>query len=250
MAAGGTLAAIWVSEPELGDLNGDGDANDFVVHAVTVDANPPPTVSVGEAKVVEGDSGKARNVQFAVTLSEPATSEASVDYTLVPASASAPDDFNDRNGVTKTLRFKPSVATGLTATTKYVTAKVTADLAVEGDEAFDIVLSNPVGLVLGDGSAAATIIDDDPGVGLRVSVGDASIWEGDQGKTAKATNNAKVWVNLSEPAASQTTVTVHGGLGNGHRRGRLQEGLHEDAHLQTGPVAESGGHSRESRRRR
>jgi hypothetical protein len=211
--AAGDLAAIWVSESGQGlvDLNGDGDTNDQVVHAVTVDTNPPPTVSIADATVVEGDDGKPRNVQFAVTLSEPSDSEVSVDYTLVPTvpeSASATADYNNNRGFTKTLRIKPAVATGLTPTTKYVTAKVTPDLGVEGDESFEVILSNPVGLVLGTASATGTIVDDDPGVGLRVSVGDASIWEGDAGPKATSTNNGKGWVNLSAPAASTVSVTV------------------------------------------
>jgi hypothetical protein len=72
-----------------------------------------------------------------------------------------------------------------------------------------VVLSNPTGgFGLGTPVATATILDDDPGAGLRVSVGDASIWEGNQGKTATAANGAKVWVSLSEPAISTVTVQV------------------------------------------
>jgi PKD repeat protein len=168
---------------------------------------PPLNISVGDAKVVEGDAGKARNVQFAVTLSEPATVPVTVDYVLVPGSAVAPADFV--LGKPKTLKITPAASTGKSNTTYYVTAKVNPDTLTEGDETFTVVLSNPTGgFGLANPTATATIVDDDPGSGLRVSVGDASIWEGDVAKTVKATNNGKVWISLSEPATSTVSVTL------------------------------------------
>jgi hypothetical protein len=142
-----------------------------------------------------------------VTLSEPATVPVTVDYVLVPGSAVAPADFV--LGKPKTLKITPAASTGKSNTTYYVTAKVNPDTLTEGDETFTVVLSNPTGgFGLANPTATATIVDDDPGSGLRVSVGDASIWEGDVAKTVKATNNGKVWISLSEPATSTVSVTL------------------------------------------
>jgi Tol biopolymer transport system component len=166
-------------------------------------------LSVGGAAVVEGDTGPGRTVQFAVTLSEPATEVVTVDYTLVPGSAAAPGDFDHKKGATKKLTIKPALSTGKSNTVYYVTTKVNPDTAVEGDETFTVVLSSPSGgFRLAHATAVATVVDDDPGGGLRVSVGDASIWEGDVAKTASMTNNAKVWISLSSPATSTVTVRI------------------------------------------
>jgi probable HAF family extracellular repeat protein len=202
----GDTATLTYQDGGRGDL--DGVANGVIVDPVA--AATPLSMSIGSAAVAEGDTGKARTVQFAVTLSEPATVPVTVDYTIVETgSAVTPDDFDDKRGRTSTLKINPSAVTGRSATTKYVSVKVSPDTAAEGDESFEVVLSNPSGgFGIGTATAIATIVDDDPGPAGRVSVGDASIVEGDTAKSAKATNNAKVWLNLSEPATGTTSVTV------------------------------------------
>jgi hypothetical protein len=175
---------------------------------------PPQNISGGDARVIEGNTGKPRTVSFTVTLSEPATEEITVDYNLVALTASAPTDFSDNNGATKTLRIRPG-STGLTKTSYLVTAKVNPDLDVEGDEVFQVVLSNPTGgFGLGQAVAQAVIIDDDPSSGLVVSAGDVSIWEGHAGSSARAVNKGKVWLTLSEPATTTVTVQVTVTAGN------------------------------------
>jgi hypothetical protein len=62
-----------------------------------------------------------------------------------------------------------------------VTVSVVGDLAVEPDETFRVLLSNPVGAPIVDGEGIGTIRDDD---GVRsLSVADASVVEGDIGST-------------------------------------------------------------------
>lgn len=181
-----------------------------------------PYVSVGHASVVEGDAGNARTVSFAVTLSEPGVTEVTVGYHVTTAAtptAIAPYDFQAKSGY---VTFKPT-ATGRTPTTLVVTAKVMPDRIVEGTETFGVLLTGVSGTdatgasfvfggslpgLGGAASATATIIDDDPGSGPRVSVGDAVTFEGDVAATATATNAATVWVNLAEPATSTLSVQV------------------------------------------
>jgi hypothetical protein len=109
-----------------------------------------------------------------------------------------------------TLTFKPAAKTGNSATTKAITAVVSPDLLVEGDETFRVVLSEPTGgYELGVGTGVGTIIDDDPVASPpTVGVGDVSIVEGDVGVKASSTNAAKVWVSLSQPATQQVSVKV------------------------------------------
>ena len=115
-------------------------------------------------------------------------------------------DFRTRSG---TLTFKPSATTGLSTTTRYVNALVYPDAADEGDETFRVVLSNPVGVALARATGVGTVLDDDPASATpQFAIGDAAILEGNQGIKVTATNNAKVWITLSQPATVPVTVQV------------------------------------------
>ena len=191
---------------------GDGMDDDFDGRIDTDDADcdgPDPTVaavSVASAAVVEGDEGKPASAHFAVTLSKPSTEPVTVRYTIAPDGSAGTEGFKPKTGV---LTFKPNDRTGLTPTTKYVSTKVHPDMEVEGDETFRVVLSEPTGgYAVGRGSATGTIVDDDPDGAFRVSVGDASIVEGDEGVSPKAANKARVRVTLNRPATETTTVRV------------------------------------------
>jgi glucose/arabinose dehydrogenase len=163
-----------------------------------LDAGYTPTtkgISVGDASIVEGDSG-SRTATVAVSLSVPSTVPVSVDYTTVDGAgsggATAPSDYAARSG---TLTFAPG------ATLQSITVPVNGDVTGEGDEHFAIVLSNANGAPIVSGTGTVTIIDDDPGTGLRVSVGDLAMLEGDAGaRTVTAT------VSLSAPSPGGVSV--------------------------------------------
>ena len=164
--------------------------------SATLTVVPAFALAIGSAKVVEGDAGGTRPVTLAVTLSRPATSSVTVRYATASGTATAMNDFTTKSG---TLTF----AAG--STVKYVTVPVKADTAVEPDESLTVTLSSPTGvagLAPGRSVGTVTILNDDGGSGLRASVGDVSIWEGNGGKP----NAAKVLVTLSSPAT--TTVTL------------------------------------------
>ena len=157
-----------------------------------------PTVDVGDATTWEGDSGAVRSLSFPVTLSDPVTSTVTVTYHLMTGTASAPGDFYDFNGATKTMTF---AAGG--AQIKFVTVKVYPDTVDEGNETFQLMmLSVSAGAVAGDDVATGKILDDDPGTGVRLGVSDMSVSEGNTGKN----HSAKFWVSLSQPAAANVTV--------------------------------------------
>ena len=174
-------------------------ADTTVAYTVVTD----DTIAIGHSTVVEGDSTGARSLTFSVTLSRPADHAVTVHYATAPGSADAGSDFTARSA---TLKFAPSAKTGLTSTTKFVTVPIRGDVAAEDDEYLTVGLTNPTGgyrLGNGAGTAFGVIADDDASTGLRVGIGDATVWEGD----VATTNPGKVWVTLSAPVTG-APVTV------------------------------------------
>ena len=198
----GQVVGFWYSDPDF-FCCGSG-------HAMLWTTNPSRSISVAGASVVEGDGG-TRTVSATVTLSSASPSPITVKYAIVQngygkaGTQAMPDgDFKQRfpGG---TLTFKPVVATGLTRTSAVINAVVIGDTTTEADEHFEIQLLNPTGpVVLGSSQVPVTVINDDPGSGAQVSVGDARIWEGDSG----IKNIVRVAVNLRSPATVPMTVKV------------------------------------------
>jgi glucose/arabinose dehydrogenase len=164
----------------------------------TVNAAYAPTtpgLSISDASVVEGDSGN-RTVTLDVSLTTPATAPVTVDYATqggsAPQGATAGSDYVSKTG---TLSFAAGVSS------QSVTVDVIGDTVVEGDEHFGVQLSNAQGAPIVESTAKVTIIDDDPGTGLRLSVGDVKVLEGNGG-----TPSATVTVSLSAPSPGGVSV--------------------------------------------
>jgi hypothetical protein len=174
-------------------------------------AGPTPTAaapgvkaSVGSAAIVEGNTGAARTVEVRVTLSRPAVGAVTVRASLTPGTATpgsgSPADYKPWPKP-KTVRFSPG------QTVKSVTVTTFADISAEASETAIVTLTDPTGgATLGTPVGRVTIVDDDttPSSGLRVSVGDAAIAEGDAGPTRAV----PVRVTLSSPAPARVTVAV------------------------------------------
>src|SRR5262245_36220739 len=109
-----------------------------------------PRISIGDASVLEGDSGTTDMV-FTVTRSgDHGTS--SVHYETEGVTATSGVDFTPASG-------QLSFPTGVT--TRTITVLVTGDLLDESDEVLAVNLSNPNGGHIVDGQGLGTIVDDD-----------------------------------------------------------------------------------------
>lgn len=158
--------------------------------------NPPPatpTISIGDATLVEGDSGQAQLV-FNITASVTSASNISFDYATSDGSATAGIDYEAENG-TATI--------SASSTSTSIDIAVIGDSDVEQNETFSLVLSNAVNANIADGTAIGTISNDDvsqdSGLASRPSNANCAAPDRPITNTAIATENAF----LSLPALSR-----------------------------------------------
>jgi hypothetical protein len=120
---------------------------------------PPPSLSISDASVAEGNSG-AKNLAFTVTLSPPSPQTVTVNYATTDGTATAPADYTAVS--TTPLSFAPG------ETSKVVSVSVIGETDVESNETFFVNLTSPTNAPLGDAQGQGTILDDDniPGDGL------------------------------------------------------------------------------------
>jgi hypothetical protein len=154
------------------------------------DDDAQPAISMGNATIVEGDSGSQALV-FTASLSAPSSKQVTAQFATGDGTALTTD--GDYNATSGTITFAPG------ATTATITVTVNADTKNEADETFNVTLTNPVDATLADATGVGTIEDDDDPPALSVS--SVSNVEGDGGTT-----NYVFTVSLS--AASGQVVTV------------------------------------------
>ena len=156
----------------------------------------PPSLSVNDVTVTEGDSGTT-SATFTVTLAPASGQSVSVDYSTADGTATAPADYAATSG---TLTFAPG------QTTRTVTVQVAGDTLDEINETFTVNLSNAVNAAIADGTGLGTILDDDPLPAL--SINDVTVNESDAGTTS-----ATFTVSLNAPSAR--VVSVNYGTADG-----------------------------------
>jgi hypothetical protein len=132
-------------------------------------------ISIGDAFATEGDSGTTE-VTLTVELDVASTDRITVDWVTGPGSALGDVDFVVSSG---TVVFEPGELS------KTITVEVIGDAEYEGDETFTVSLSNATGgATIDDGLGVVTIEDDDAAPALpTLSIGDATVAEGDSGTT-------------------------------------------------------------------
>jgi chitinase len=180
-APGETAKTVSVSI--LGDLTSEGDETFSLVLSsavgaaiaksngvgTIVDDDAPPSISVNDASLTEGNSGTG-NAVFTVTLSRAAKAgeTIAVTYKTADATAIAPGDYQSATG---TIAF----AAGQTAAS--VTVKIVGDTTAEPSETFTLNLSNPVGATFARNAGIGTIVDDDTPA-AQVTYAITSQWDG------------------------------------------------------------------------
>ena len=139
--------------------------------AVNDDDYVPPDVSVSDAQAGEADG----TIEFTVSLSQANIEQAAqVDWaTAEDGSTTAATSGVDFTAASGTLDF------AIGETEKTVTVALLDDQTDEADETFNLVLSNPSELTLGDDTGAGTILDDDVDYGIAFSHSTFHTKEGD-----------------------------------------------------------------------
>ena len=116
------------------------------------DDDATPSLTIGDASVLEGSSGPA-TITFTVTLSGVSGQPVSVSYATADGTATTADgDYLAKNNV---LAFNPGVPS------RTISVTVNGDTRSEGNETFSVSLSSPSGASIEDGVGTGTIVDDD-----------------------------------------------------------------------------------------
>ncbi len=139
-----------------------------------LDDDPMPTLSIGDASVLEGDNGTA-TLQLTVSISAASGLPVSFDYRTSDVTALAGSDYT---AVNTEMAGQGRVTILPGATTATISIDVHGDLDIEPDETLLVTLVNPDSATLGDAEATGTIINDDP---PSISIADATVTEGNSG---------------------------------------------------------------------
>ena len=152
---------------------------------VTIIDEDLPVVSINDVVVAE-DDGRA---VFTVRLGTPSTVPVTVPYATVDGTATAAADYIPVSGELTILPGELSAR---------VAVVVIDDGLFEPNETFTVVLSSPVGAVLGGGTGAGTILDNDQ---YELNVDDVTVEE--------AAGDAQFRVSLDRPNPVQTIRVVY-----------------------------------------
>ncbi len=148
-----------------------------------------PSFSIGSVSLNEGNS-KTTTFKFPVTLTAPASSPVTVNYSLQGDTATPGQDYLNKKG---SLRFNPG------ETRQTLDLPVFGDTGAEADESFTLRLANPLAARLDSRDYATITLTDDDTPSLALT--GTTLQEGNSGRS-----NASLTVSLS--AASPETVTV------------------------------------------
>lgn len=139
------------------------------VGTILDDDGAQTSVSIADVTMVEGDSGTT-HFAFDVTLSQVTPAEVMVDYYATDGTAVDFEDY-DQADTFGTVTFPAS-----STTPQQILVPVYGDTAPEPDESFTITIHEPANVVITDGTAVGTILNDD-GPLPNVSIADAMVVE-------------------------------------------------------------------------
>lgn len=149
-------------------------------------------ISIADVSIAEGNNDP-KCMNFIVSLNKPATKKITISYRTKNGTAVAGSDYAATSG---TISFKPGV------TQKHIQVLINGDKQVEPNETFIVQLSNPVNVVIADGVATGTILNND---GSLLTTQSEIITHNN--KTQKQNYSVKIWPN---PASDHVTVQLTG----------------------------------------
>jgi glucose/arabinose dehydrogenase len=112
---------------------------------------PPPTISINDVSVNEGDSGTT-NAAFTVSLSNASSQTITVNYATADNTAIAGTDYTNASS---TLTFTPG------QTSQLLNVGINGDVLNEESVSFNVNLTAPVNATISDSQGVGTIVDDD-----------------------------------------------------------------------------------------
>jgi hypothetical protein len=136
---------VVLSNPQGGVVLGDATAVITIV-----DADPLPQIVLGDCEMSEGDTGTSECI-FSVDMLPGSAGPVTVEYATADGTATG----NDYLSLAGTLTFPPGT------NGSQVRVSIVGDVAVELDETFQLVLSNPTHATIVDGLGGGIIRDDD-----------------------------------------------------------------------------------------
>ena len=175
----------------LSDFNATGESAGSLSAAVLTlaDDDAPPSISINDATVVEGNSGFPVH-SVTLTLSAVSGKPITVNLTSSPGTADPNTDY----GFFATIANIPAGATSQT-----ISFEVVGDTLNEDDETFTVSLSNPINVTIGRGNATITIQNDDPLP--EITINDVTLTE-----TNSGTRSFNFLVRLSNASSKQISV--------------------------------------------
>ena len=159
-----------------------------------LDNDDPPVISIGDVSMLEGSGGYPR-FDFPLSLSAPSGRLTKVLISTTNGTATSPTDFAATSHVF-------GVAPGVVNSSFSVT--VVPDTLVEADESFSVNLSSPEAVVVGDGNAVGTILNDD--IGGNVQFGFS---------TKNAKEHSTVTVDITRLNGNASNIVVGYSTSNG-----------------------------------
>jgi hypothetical protein len=169
----------------------------YSISGSIVDPGGLPRVSINNAVADEG----AGVITFTASLSNPAETDTSVEWSTSNGTAAAGSDYESLSGTATFLMGQ---------TTASFVVNLIDDSSYEGDETFVVNLTNPFGLLIGKSQGVGTIIENDASPLPSLSINDASINEGKlntKGKNAgPQLSNLAFTITLSATATQIVSV--------------------------------------------
>ncbi|HYC02733.1 MAG TPA: M10 family metallopeptidase C-terminal domain-containing protein [Azospirillaceae bacterium] len=170
------------------------------------DVAPLPTATLSNLRLVEGTE-RGGTALFQLVLTQPAARPVTLAYATKAGTAAAGQDFTATSGTI-------SLAAGQSSA--LIPVKLLADTAGEGDESFQLVLSQANGVRFAAGAtlaATATILDDDPVGADRVAGGPSSTAALEVGRTVRGgleSRSDQDWYRVTLRAGQSYSIDLRG----------------------------------------